>query len=257
MATLDMQSVTTRDRRIILFCLFTVTALAWLYLVLLAQGMGNAIARPRGNIWTSTDFVLTFVMWVVMMLGMMLPSASPMIAMFARVSQRAPDRAGPFVPVWIFVAGYVVTWSGFSLVATITQWALHYVGLISPMLASSNAVFGGFVLIAAGVYQWTPLKHACLRHCQSPFGFLMTRWRDGVGGAFKMGLSHGVYCVGCCWVLMSLLFVGGVMNLLWVATLAVLVLAEKIAPPGPWLSRIVGVALVFWGGWVLATAYLQ
>ena len=166
-------------------------------------------------------------------------------------------RVEPTVPVWIFVSGYLVIWSGFSLVATAMQWALQYVGVLSPAMASANAVFGGVVLIAAGVYQWTPLKHACLRHCQTPLGFLMSRWRDGVSGAFQMGLAHGAYCVGCCWALMALLFVGGVMNLVWVATLAALVLAEKIAPPGPWLARAIGLVLVAWGGWVLTTAYLQ
>jgi len=260
MAVIDMQSVITRDRRIVLLCLFTVTALAWIYLALMARGMSGAMTAPSVKVWTSVDLYLMFVMWVVMMLGMMLPSASPMILMFVRVNRNQAGTMGlvpPLVPVWVFVAGYVVVWSAFSLVAAIAQWALQYVGLLSPMMASANSIFAGFVLIAAGVYQWTPLKYACLRHCQTPMGFLMTRWRDGTGGAFQMGLAHGAYCVGCCWALMAMLFVGGVMNLVWIAVLAVLVLAEKIVPPGPWLSRSVGVVLVFWGGWVLATAYLQ
>jgi predicted metal-binding membrane protein len=256
----NMHSAFKRDRRIVLSCLFTVTTLAWVYLVLMELGMDGAMTGPSLKIWTSVDLFLMFVMWVVMMLGMMLPSASPMILMFVRVNRGQVGTKGlspPLVPTWLFVAGYVTIWSGFSLIATTAQWALHFVGLLSPMMVSANAVFGGFVLITAGLYQWTPLKHACLRHCQTPLGFLMTRWRDGMGGAFQMGLAHGAYCIGCCWALMALLFVGGVMNLVWVAVLAAFVLAEKIAPPGPWLSRIVGVVLVFWGGWVLATAYLQ
>ena len=260
MAELDMQSVITRDRLIVLLCLFTITALAWIYLALTAQGMSGAMAAPSVKVRTSVDFYLMFVMWAVMMLGMMLPSASPMILMFVKINRNQTGTMGfssSLVPVWVFVAGYVVVWSVFSLAATIAQWALQYVGLLSPLMASANAVFGGFVLVAAGVYQWTPLKYACLRHCQTPLGFLMTRWRDGTRGAFQMGLAHGAYCVGCCWALMALMFVGGVMNLVWIAMLAVLVLAEKIATPGPWLSRIVGIALVFWGGWVLATAYFQ
>ena len=206
MAAIDMQSVIARDRRIVLLCLFTVTALAWVYLALMVQGMGSAMAEPSVKIWTSVELYLMFVMWVVMMLGMMLPSASPMISMFVRINR---DRAGaigpsrPLVPVWVFVAGYVVVWSVFSLIATITQWALQYAGLLSPMMASTNVVFGGLVLVAAGVYQWTSLKYACLRHCQTPLGFLLTRWRDGLGGAFHMGLAHGAYCVGCCWALMA------------------------------------------------------
>jgi predicted metal-binding membrane protein len=260
MATVDMQCVITRDRRIVLLCLFIVTALAWIYLALTAQGMSGAMSAPSMKVWTSIDFYLMFVMWAVMMLGMMFPSASPMILMFARINRNqtvAMELSPSLVPVWIFVAGYVVVWSGFSLIATIAQWAFQYFGVLSPMMVSVNAVFGGIVLVAAGVYQWTPLKQACLRHCQTPLGFLMTRWRDGTHGAFQMGLAHGAYCVGCCWALMALVFVGGVMNLVWIAMLAVLVLAEKIAPPGPWLSRIVGIALAFWGGWVLATAYFQ
>jgi len=259
MATINIKSVIKRDRRIVLFCLFTVTALAWLYLVIMAHGMETAIVTPRVMIWTSIDFILMFIMWAVMMLGMMLPSASPMILMFVKINQSQTETKNstqPLASVWFFVVGYVVIWSGFSLAATIAQWTLHYVGLLSPSMVSANVVFGGFVLIAAGVYQWSTLKHTCLRHCQTPLGFLMTRWRDGAVGAFHMGLAHGAYCVGCCWVLMSLLFVGGVMNLVWVAILAVLVLIEKIAPLGSRLSRAFGIALVAWGGWVLALAYL-
>ena len=261
MTTMLPDSVVRRDRRVVLVGLFAVTALAWLYLVLMAldmgamPSMGDALARPRAaSRWTPVDFVLMFVMWAVMMLGMMLPSASPMILMFARINRDRRGRVGPLVPTGIFVAGYVVVWTAFSLAATIAQWILQDAGLLSPMMAGTSALFGGFVLTAAGIYQWTPLKHACLRHCQTPLGFLMTRWRDGAGGAFRMGLGHGAYCVGCCWVLMALLFVGGVMNLLWVAALAALVFAEKIAPSGPWPPRIVGAMLFAWGAWVLAMA---
>jgi len=183
----------------------------------------------------------------------MLPSASPMIVMFARINQSQPKKPGPSLPIWIFATGYVVVWLGFSVAATVTQMVLQTIGLLSPMMASTSTVFGAAVLIAAGIYQWTPLKHACLRHCQSPLGFLMTRWRDGPGGAFSMGITHGAYCVGCCWVLMALLFVGGVMNLIWIAALALLVLMEKLAPAGPWPPRITGSGLIAWGYWILIT----
>jgi len=260
MATVDMQAVIRRDRRIVLICLLFVTSLAWFSLGLGAYGMDQAMAGSRMMNWTSLDFILMFVMWAVMMLAMMLPSASPMILMFARINR---NQAGEFnssrslVPTWIFAAGYIVIWSIFSLGATILQWGLQHVGLLSPMMASTNAIFNGLVLIVAGVYQWTPLKHACLRHCQTPLGFLMNRWRNGVGGAFHMGLAHGAYCVGCCWVLMLLLFVGGVMNLAWVAVLALLVFLEKVTRPGHWLQRIVGSILLAWGGSVLADAVLR
>ena len=261
MTILPLESVLKRDRWIVLFSLFAVTGLAWLYLVLLALDMNDmtamvgAMAKVRASAWSAVDFGLILVMWAAMMVGMMLPSASPMILMFARINRRQRDRNERFVPTGIFVAGYVAAWSAFSLVATLLQWGLRDLGLLSPTMASTNAALGGLVLVAAGLYQWTPLKNACLRHCQTPLGFLTTRWRDGAGGAFRMGLGHGVYCVGCCWALMALLFVVGVMNLLWVAALAGFVFLEKIAPPGPWPSRLAGTALIAWGGLVLAAAF--
>jgi predicted metal-binding membrane protein len=257
MATTDIQSVFQRDRRIVLFSIFIVVALAWIYLVVAARGMGAAMPAPRGETWAPTDFILMYVMWAVMMLGMMLPSASPMIMMFAKINRGHSGTKGhspTLVPVWIFIAGYAVIWSAFSLAATVAQWALQYAGLLSPTMASTDVIFGSSVLIAAGLYQWTPLKHTCLKNCQTPLGFLMTRWRDDKVGAFHMGLAHGAYCVGCCWVLMGLLFVAGVMNLLWVAVLAIFVLSEKVTPPGPWLPRLTGTALVAWGGFVLTQA---
>ena len=258
MTVMHLESVLKRDRWVVLSSLFAVTALAWLYLVLLAfdmndmAAMGDAMTKVRTTAWSTADFGLMFIMWVVMMVGMMLPSASPMIMMFTRINRTQRGRGEPFVPVAIFVAGYLAAWSAFSLVATLAQWGLQSIGLLSPAMAGTDAVLGGVMFVAAGIYQWTPLKNACLRHCQTPLGFLMTRWRDGAGGAFGMGLTHGILCVGCCWALMVLLFVGGVMNLLWVAALAGFVFLEKIAPPGPWPPRLAGTALIAWGGWVLA-----
>lgn len=255
-----LDTIVKRDRRVVLSSLFGVVGLAWLYLVALALGMddmaamGNAVVQARATSWSVSYFGLMFLMWAVMMVGMMMPSASPMILMFARINRDHRARDEPFVPTAIFVTGYIAIWSVFSLAATMAQWALQEAGLLSAMMAGTNAIFGGLVLFAAGLYQWTPLKDACLRHCQTPLSFLMTRWRDGASGAFRMGLAHGAYCVGCCWVLMTLLFVGGVMNLLWVAALAAFVFVEKVVPPHAWLSRLAGMALVAWGGWVLAGA---
>ncbi len=252
MTVMHVDSVVRRDRRIVALSLVGVTILAWLYLVLGAADMDSAMARNTS--WDARHLVLTFWMWVVMMVGMMLPSASPMILMFARINRDHRSSGEPFVPTAAFVAGYVVVWAFFSLTAAMVQWGLSSSELLSPTLTSTNAGFSAVVLIAAGVYQWTPLKNACLRHCQSPLGFLMTRWRAGANGAFRMGLAHGIYCAGCCWVLMALLFVGGVMNLLWVAVLAGFVLVEKIAPPNPWLPRLAGTALIAWGGWMAAVS---
>jgi len=234
----------------VLFSLFGLTVLAWIALVRMAFDMNGMSAASGGRF----EFTLMFAMWAVMMVGMMVPSATPMILMFTRTSRNNRNKDEPFVPTAYFVAGYIVVWSGFGLAATVLQWGLQNVGLLSPVLVGTNAVFAGLVFIAAGLYQWTPFKDACLRHCQTPLGFLMTRWRDGAGGALRMGFEHGAYCVGCCWMLMALLFVGGVMNLLWVAVLAAFVLLEKLSPPGPWVPRISGTALMAWGGLVFVQA---
>lgn len=273
MAMMDTNAIVRRDRRVVVFGIVAVTALAWVYLALISiemdrdMAMGQdmevvmkAAAQPRLAPWTVIDSVLMFTMWAVMMVAMMLPSASPMIAMFAKVNRQRRTSGesvdgDPVVSTWIFVTGYIVMWSGFSLLATILQWVLQNAGLLSPMMASTNTVFGGLMLIAAGAYQWSAWKQSCLNHCQTPLGFLMTRWQDGGDGAFRMGLSHGAYCVGCCWMLMALLFVSGVMNLAWVAALAALILAEKLMPPGPWLSRITGTGLIVWGSWMIAGTY--
>jgi len=267
MSVMDTNAIVRRDRRVVVFGIAAVTTLAWVYLALMTIKMGQdmrvgmkAAAQPRLASWTVIDFVLMFIMWAVMMVAMMLPSASPMVAMFAKVNRmrRTSVEAvdgDPMVPTWVFMSGYIVMWSGFSLLATILQWALQNAGLLSPMMASTSTFFGGLILIAAGAYQWSVWKQSCLNHCQTPLGFLMTRWQDGRDGAFRMGLSHGAYCVGCCWMLMALLFVGGVMNLAWVAALAALVLTEKLMPPGLWLSRITGSGLIVWGSTMIVGTY--
>ena len=245
-----------RDRIIVGVSLLIVVALAWFYLARMAQGMGDmaelsdALTPAHSH---SPTFTLIFLMWAAMTLGMMLPSASPMILMFANINRKRRLEGETFVPTGVFVAGYLAVWLAFGLMATLLQWRLQTIGLVSPMMGKAHIALGGSVLIAAGIYQWTPLKDACLRLCQTPLGFLMTRWRDGPAGAFYMGVSHGVYCVGCCWVLMLLMFVGGVMNLLWMALLAVLMLAEKLVPPGHWLPRAAGVALTVWGIFILVS----
>ena len=152
----------------------------------------------------------------------------------------------------MFLAGYLVVWATFSVLATAAQWGLHTVSMLSPMMAITSPLLGGVLLLAAGVYQWTPLKHACLSKCRSPLGFVLNEWREGGWGAFLMGLKHGAYCTGCCWSLMVLLLVAGVMNLLWVAAIAGLVLLEKVAPAGDRLGRVAGAVLVGWGVWMVA-----
>ena len=250
-------AVLRRDRIIVLSGLAAITALSWVYVLSLTSDMqpmemGAEMTMPRMQAWGVADFALTFGMWAVMMVAMMTPSAAPMILMFAGVNRRRREQQVSYVPTSVFLLGYLVVWAGFSVLATTAQWALHAATLLSPMIALTSPVFGGVLLLAAGIYQWTPLKHACLSKCRSPLGFVLNEWREGRRGAFVMGLKHGVYCTGCCWSLMALLLVAGVMNLLWVAAIAGFILLEKVAPAGDRLGRVAGVVLVGWGVWMVA-----
>jgi len=242
---------------VIVAALATVAALAWLYLFLDAADMTAAMAGmdrtmampPRAAI----ELVLLFAMWWVMMVGMMLPGVAPVILTFATVNRNRQARGEPYVPAALFAAGYLLAWGGFSLVATLAQEALERAALLSPMdMTTNNRLLGGLLFVAAGLYQFTPIKLACLQSCRSPLDFVLNHWRDGAGGALRMGLTHGVHCLGCCWVLMLLLFVGGVMNLLWIAVLAIVVLIEKLST-GPWIGRAGGVLLIAYGAWLIAT----
>jgi predicted metal-binding membrane protein len=247
-----LEAVVNRDRAFVLGGLVGITLLAWAYIGYLAWGMPTmegamAMAMPQMQAWGVLDVVLTFVMWAVMMVAMMVPSVAPMILLFATIHRRRREQHHPFMPTMVFLAGYVLVWMGFSILATLAQWGLHSLALLSPMMVSTSPILGGLLLVAAGVSQWTPLKYTCLTHCRSPLGFLMTEWREGPQGALIMGLHHGGYCVGCCWSLMALLFVAGVMNLLWVATIAAFVLVEKVVPLGDLVGRVAGGVLVLAG----------
>jgi predicted metal-binding membrane protein len=246
--------VLRRDRIIVLAGLISVAALAWAYTVYLAHDMGNmhmgmgmGMAMPKMQSWSLMDFVSMFLMWAVMMVAMMVPTAAPMILIFANVNRKRQEQERPYVPTAVFLSGYLLVWTGFSVLATLAQWGLHEAALLSPMMVSTSPILGGILLLAAGIFQWTPLKYACLKHCRSPLSFLMTDWREGYRGALIMGLRHGGYCTGCCWFLMALLFVAGVMNLLWVATITAFVLVEKAVPRGDLVGRIAGVALCIAG----------
>ena len=208
-------------------------------------GMNGWLMRPA--VWTPAYAVLIFAMWWVMMVAMMLPSAAPMLLLFARVNRKDKEAGAPLVPMALFAAGYLLVWGGFCAIATALQWGLESARLLSPMLVTTNKWLGAGILIAAGLSQFTPLKAICLRHCRTPLGFLLGSWRPGRLGALRMGLEHGAFCLGCCWFLMALLFFGGVMNLYWIAGLAVFVLLEKTIPLGHWLGRVAGVVLVAWG----------
>jgi predicted metal-binding membrane protein len=215
----------------------------------------SGMAMSGSQEWGPTAILLLFVMWTVMMVAMMVPSAAPMVLAFLSLNQRRQSAGRQFVPVGIFLAGYLAIWTAYSAVATLAQWGLHKAALLSPAMAATSPFLNGSLLIAAGIFQWTPLKHMCLKGCRSPLSFLMSEWRDGKGGAFIMGLRHGSYCVGCCWVLMALLFVAGVMNLLWVAVIAIFVMAEKTLPRGELLGHITGAALVAAGVALMARVW--
>ncbi len=255
-----LAAVVKRDRLVIGVGIALIAGIAWWYTVYEARRMdatgvcaclGMKMGGPELGAWTAASLVPLFGMWAVMMVAMMLPSAAPMILTFAAVARNRRRAARPYVPVAVFAAGYVVIWCVFSIAAAVGQWILHREALLSPMMASSSAIFGGVLLLAAGVFQFTPLKRSCLTHCRAPLEFIMTRWREGWRGAFGMGVEHGAFCAGCCWALMALLFVLGVMNILWIAALTVLVALEKMLPRAKWLSTATGVLLACWGGWVL------
>jgi predicted metal-binding membrane protein len=254
-----------RDRVIVLLALTTVVVSSWVY-VLSGAGMGmSALEMTRmsgGNImgmmmpaeWSFEYAGVMFLMWWIMMIAMMLPSAAPMVLLFAALNRKQREKGDAYVPTALFASAYLVIWAFFSVVAVAVQWALEATNLLSPMMVSVSAFLGGSLLLAAGIYQLTPIKQACLKHCRSPLQFVLSRWRSGRHGAFRMGVEHGAYCVGCCWFLMGLLFFGGVMNLYWIAGLALFVLLEKTVPAGHWLSYATGLALMAWGVWVLVQA---
>jgi predicted metal-binding membrane protein len=268
-----LEAVLRRDRLIVASALGVIAALAWAYVLWLAADMdmggmnmrgfrmahfGMGMMAPATAPWSAIEFAFVFVMWAVMMVGMMAPSAAPMILMYAQVGRQGKLTGKPLAATGWFAGGYFLAWAGFSLAATLVQWVLERKALLNGRMASANILLGAAVLIAAGIYQLTPLKSACLVQCQTPFRFLMSHggFRRNVLGCVHLGLLHGTYCVGCCWVLMTLLFVVGVMNVLWIALLALLVLLEKLTPWGRWIARIAGAVCIAAGAWTVAGAGL-
>lgn len=256
----SLEIVLKRERLVVASALSGVTLICWVYLVVMVMAMEQmpeSIAQAAGlagvNAWTVVDFILMFLMWVIMMVGMMVPSAAPMILFFAMYNRKQKRAGKTYVGTAAFTAGYLVIWTGFSLCATLLQWMLDQAAMLSPMMVSTSPTLGAILLIGAGAFQVTPLKNACLAHCRSPLQFVMYHWRTGTIGAFRMGLEHGGFCMGCCWVLMGLLFFGGVMNLFWIAIIAIFVLLEKVAPHGPVAGKITGGILVLGGLYLIVT----
>ena len=243
-----------RARWFTLASVFALASVAWLYLWLEAARMaampmdtmampGPAAARP----WNLVSLAMTFLMWSVMMVGMMLPSAAPAITLYGTMVRKGHESGRGLPSAWIFVAGYIAVWTAFSLAATLLQAGLTTGRLLTPMMESASLPLSSSLLIVAGIYQWLPLKDTCLEKCRAPLSFFMFRWKPGARGAFRMGAEHGVFCVGCCWALMLLLFAVGVMNLLWVALITGFVLIEKLLPAGRTIGRVAGLGLIVAG----------
>jgi predicted metal-binding membrane protein len=264
-----------RDRTITVAGLVVLCMMAWLYVVTGAglgmsarhmttlaffphqqaqdvmQGMPGMPVDTARSVWGFATWALMIGMWWIMMIAMMTPSAAPTILLYARVHRAALAKGqlrDEVAPIGAFAAGYLSVWLGFAVAAAVLHFALERVGLISTMMMGSRSRWlSGGVLIAAGLYQLSPLKNVCLAQCRAPASFLARHWRPHAPGALRLGAQHGAYCVGCCWMLMALLFVGGVMNLIWIAALTTMVLIEKVLPRGQWIGRSAGVALAGWG----------
>ena len=250
-----MEALLRRDRWWVLGGLGITVGLCWAWLLPAAldmQGdMDGLSAWMMQSQWSLSYALAIFAMWTAMMIGMMLPSAAPTLLLYARICRSDQADLAPMRRVYAFAAGYLLAWAGFSVLATVLQWALSAAHLLSPMMQSGSALLSALLLLAAGAYQWTQIKQRCLSRCRSPAEFISRHWRRGVGGALRMGWAHGLFCLGCCWALMLLLFVGGVMSLAWIGAITLLVLLEKLLPAGVLTGRLAGVVIAAAGLWQL------
>jgi len=250
-----LEALLRRDRAVVLTALAIILLLAWLHLIGMAEPAPGAAMGGMGPAqWSAADFLTMLAMWAAMMVGMMTPSVAPMLLLYARVARSAGERGQPFAATGWFALGYLLAWSAFALLATGAQWLMEQAALMTPAMAIADRQIGGALLVAAGAYQWTPAKDACLGRCRSPLQFIQSHggFRPERHASLLLGLKHGAWCIGCCWALMLLLFLGGVMNLLWIAALAAIVLAEKVVPGGRVLARAVGAAFILAGAALLA-----
>lgn len=241
-------SLQQRDQILISGSLALIVILAWLYLIILNLNMPDMTGMTMGiHEWMPADFIMMLLMWIVMMVGMMVPSAMRSVLIYSRIVSKARASGRAIAPTYLFVTGYVVIWSLFSIVATLFQWLLEHLALVSTMMVSSSSYLGATLLICAGIYQLTPLKDVCLKHCQSPTQFISSHYKKGSFGAFQLGIKHGAYCLGCCWVLMGLLFIGGVMNMIWILAISLFVLFEKLLPVQIKTVRVTGILMILGG----------
>ena len=283
MSDVGLEGVLRRDRRVTAVALGVIVLLAWAYVAWFVASMsmsmpaaapgadtgmsmdmpGMDMGSPSPEVagapaiaaWSAPEFAFVASMWIAMMIGMMTPSAAPMILLYARVGRSAAAQGKPFASSAWFAGGYLLAWAAFAIAATAAQWLLEQALLIAPMMGPASRLVGGIILIIAGLYQWTPLKDACLGQCRAPLDFIQQHggFQRTAAGSLRLGLQHGIYCIGCCWALMALLFVGGVMNPLWIAGIVVLVLIEKLFPAARWVPRAAGVAFIVTGIWLVAT----
>lgn len=247
--------VLQREKLLVSLALAFLIFLSWAYLISGAgtmHQMGSMTMPMSMWPWTITHAALMFFMWLVMMTAMMLPSAAPAILLYSHICRRG--GIGSSIARVMFALGYLACWACFSLVAVFTQFLLEWTGFLSSMMEATSAALSGALLLAAGLYQVTPFKYACLRACRSPLDFLIRHWQSGTTGALKLGLRHGGYCVACCWALMLLLFVGGVMNLAWITAIAIYVLLEKLIPGGRVIAGTAGALLIAAGTFILITS---
>lgn len=244
------------DRTVVVGALLVVTSLAWLYLLLRSDPSGaeamDAMDTMGMQVWSPADYALTCTMWVVMMAAMMLPSIIPLTQVYVAIARKARRQGSPVPATAVFVGGYLLVWAAFSLLATTAQLFLDRAALLTGSARTTSLVVAGGLLLATGLYELTPLKRSCLRACRGPVDFVARHWRTGTLGAMRLGIDAGLYCLGCCAMLMSLLFVGGVMNLLWVAAIALFVLVEKLLPQAEIVSRVGGVVMASGGLGLLA-----
>lgn len=253
METSPLVHVLKKDRLIVLTALSLLCVLSWLYIIYLYNQMHPMnmdalfFAMPMTPRWTWTDFTLLFLMWFVMMIAMMTPSVIPLIVMFAVINRKRRQQQNPYVSSGYLLGGYFLVWAAFSLFATLLQWLLQRASLLNPEMVTTSKVAGGIIMIAAGTFQFTPLKNTCLGNCRSPIGFIHQHWKSGKTGAFRMGIKNGMYCLGCCWILMILLFVSGIMNIFWIIIISLFVLIEKVLPSVKVISLIAGIALIAYG----------
>jgi len=256
-----------RDRIIIILALGLLSGLAWSYLLWLSADMsmggmdmtgfrmipsGMGLMIPADTPWRATEFAFVFAMWTVMMVGMMTPSAAPMILMYARVGRQTQAHGRPLAATGWFATGYFLVWIAFAMLATLVQWAFERTVLLDFTMATTSTVVGGLLSVAAGSYQWTRLKDVCLTQCQKPFAFRQGGFRGDATGSLMLGIRHGAYCVGCCWALMALLLVSGVMNVRWIVLLALLILLEKVALFGRQIALLAGMVLIVGGVWLFS-----